>query len=385
MGYQAYDAGSESQNGGGQWGCSLDNHSAARAISSVVRSLTAYGADSVRMVSGSLHRLGIGGLCHARAQRTTESTTFVLRQRTQVRRHPGGVFLDPLHCAADAANVLVSEQAVFSMEEADSVRLSPAGVQSVSLGSLASSGDPQEDFPPLSTHGQSTSAVLSRSALDAQRLRRNRRTLSSYLFRWGIWRAMEVALCGCIPSKMWARLYTRDNDFSTFIVASVDTSRVSMETLPWVAMVACRLNTSAVSFTTLPKYAARTLDCSNVGTDQLVSLSSVMSSCDVTRTLTGGYVTNVVRRRHRVVAAIFAAMFYAIDAILRARALGNGSQGLTISHLAIVCRWLSSGHRNPVDALASQQVAGSCAIGVVCVDVCLGLEPRTSVKLLGGW
>ena len=76
-----------------------------------------------------------------------------------VRRYSGGVFLDPLHCAADAVNVLVSEQAVLSMEEAVSVRLSPAGVQSVSLGSLASSGDPQEDFPPLSTHGQSTSAV----------------------------------------------------------------------------------------------------------------------------------------------------------------------------------------------------------------------------------
>ena len=93
MGYQAYDAGSESQNGGGRWGSSLDNHSAARAILSVVCSLTAYGADSVRMVSGSLHRLGIGGLCHARAQCTTESTMFVLRQRTQVRRYSGGVFL----------------------------------------------------------------------------------------------------------------------------------------------------------------------------------------------------------------------------------------------------------------------------------------------------
>ena len=39
--------------------------SAARAISSVVCSLIAHGADSVRMVSGSLHGLGIGGLCHA--------------------------------------------------------------------------------------------------------------------------------------------------------------------------------------------------------------------------------------------------------------------------------------------------------------------------------
>ena len=81
------------------------------------------------MVSGSLHGLRVGGLCHARAQRTTESTTFVFRQRTQVRRYSGGVFLDPLHCAADAANVLVSEQAVLSMEEAVSKRLSLAGVR----------------------------------------------------------------------------------------------------------------------------------------------------------------------------------------------------------------------------------------------------------------
>ena len=208
MGYQAYDAGSESQNGGGQWGCSLDNHSAARAISSVVCSLTAHGADSVRMVSGSLHGLGIGGHCHARAQRITESTTFVFRQRTQVRRYSGGVFLDPLHCAADAANVLVSEQAVLSMEEAVSVRLSPAGVQSVSLGSLASSGDPQEDFPPLSTHGQSTPAVLSRSALDAQRLRRNAGRFLC-IFAGGVYRERRRSHCALASqADLGEALYT---------------------------------------------------------------------------------------------------------------------------------------------------------------------------------
>ena len=137
----------------------------------------------------------------------------------------------------------------------------------------------------------------------------NRRTLSPYLCRWGISRAMEVALCACIPSKMWARLYTRGNDFSTFIVASVDTSRLSMETLPWVAMVACRLNTSAVSLTTLPKNAARTLDCSERGNRPVgvSQLRDVLLQCYADADSRD--VMNVVRRRHRVVAAISAAMF----------------------------------------------------------------------------
>ena len=66
-------------------------------------------------------------------------------------------------------------------------------------------------------------------------------------------------------------------------------------------MVACRLNTSAVSLITLPKNAARTLDCSERG-NRPVGVSQLR---DV---LLRGYadadsrdVTNVVRRWHRVV------------------------------------------------------------------------------------